>query len=137
MCGDAHSHDGGHAREHDHRHGDGHDHDHPHDHFDPERYYGGAVMLDIGGDHGALLVELDDTWLDRELFIRPAGRHDGEFHVAVWQRPTGDGVSVSAIFGSLLEGDYEVLEGPGGSVLRTVNVVGAELASIALDPSNI
>jgi hypothetical protein len=139
MCEHGPGLDHGHAHDHHHGHAHDHRHDHSHDHghvHDPERYYGGAVMLDIGGDHGALLVELDATWLDRELFIRPAGDPDGEFHVAVWRRPVEDGTTISAVFGSLVQGDYEILEGPGGGVLMGVTVTGAELMTVSVEPAH-
>ncbi len=90
----------------------------------------GAVVLDIGGDVGALIVDVPDGMDGVEIEIRPAGTdadsghghaghspadhehiqhaHGHHPHVAVVRRPTPAGPVPSAVFPELVEGDYEL-----------------------------
>jgi hypothetical protein len=88
----------------------------------------GAVLLDIGGDIGALVVSMPASMVGLEVEIRPvggrrprAGRHELDHHVphhdhghlahvAVVARPTADGHVPSLVFGDLESGEYELFE---------------------------
>ncbi|HEX4471270.1 MAG TPA: hypothetical protein VH085_04830 [Nocardioides sp.] len=81
----------------------------------------GAVMLDIGGDVGALVVAMPESTVGLEVEIRPLdGQHVHEHghehghehlaHVAVVARPVGDGVQPSLVFPELEAGSYELFE---------------------------
>src|SRR5690348_16016443 len=84
----------------------------------------GAVLLDIGGDIGALVVAMPPSTVGLEVEIRPLdgqhvpahahdhGRHEHEHlaHVAVVARPAGDGPVPSLVFGELASGRYELFE---------------------------
>ena len=80
----------------------------------------GAVLLDIGGDVGALVVTMPAGMVGTEVEIRPVGvahshPHGGHehvhhgaaadaahlAHVAVVARPVGDGTVPSLVFGDL------------------------------------
>jgi hypothetical protein len=113
----------------------------------------GAVMLDIGGDIGALIVAMPETTLGLEVEIRPldgqhvrahahshehgdehvhAHAHDHEHlaHVAVVARPVGDGVLPSLVFPELESGRYELFEkGCPDAVVLTVTVAGGEVTT--------
>lgn len=115
-----------------HGHGHGHDH-HPHTHAPLEsitHVHGGAPVLDIGGDVGALNVVLDDESAGTELFLRTADS-DVSVHTGVWTRHVGRTHVTTALFCELLEGTYWVLDADGRDV-RRVEVSGGELAELDL-----
>lgn len=89
-------------------------HDHPHTHAHPENPFAGqgSVLLDIGGDVGALVVTMPDGLEGREVEVRPAS-YDGTGHlphVAVVHRPVGTSRVPSLVFPELTEGRYELYE---------------------------
>jgi hypothetical protein len=104
----------------------------------------GAVLLDIGGDVGALIVAMPVELDGVEIEIRPVGAaagavhehvHEHEHdhahvhpHVAVVARPTASGPLPSIVFPELLEGDYELYERLDGRVRLLVSVRGGEVA---------
>jgi hypothetical protein len=107
----------------------------------------GAVLLDIGGDVGALVVEMPASTVGLEVEIRPLGEqpvhahapgaghaHGGVHlaHVAVVARPVGDGHLPSLVFADLQAGGYELFEkGRPDAVALTVEVAGGEVTSAA------
>jgi hypothetical protein len=98
---------------HDHGSGDGHGHSHDHDHEEnPWAGQGTSVLLDIGGDIGALVVTTPQELVGTEVEIRPRGvttagpQHHP--HVAVVLRPMGARLVPSLVYPELLEGDYEL-----------------------------
>jgi hypothetical protein len=115
-------------------HGHDHVHDHVHDHGqahgDSENPWAGqgSVMLDIGGDIGALVVEMPASLTGVEIEIRPAGADDEAAahhpHVAVVARPTSAGPMPSLVFPDLLEGTYELYEKGTSQVMMTAQVHG-------------
>jgi hypothetical protein len=105
----------------------------------------GAVLLDIGGDVGALVVSMPESTVGLEVEIRPLGhphpdqaphRHDHDHdhlaHVAVVARPVGYGVLPSLVFPDLEAGWYELFEkGRPEAVALRVKVSGGEVAAAA------
>jgi len=95
----------------------------------------GAVLLDIGGDVGAVVVTMPAALLGTEVEIRPVGQaahgHSHHPHVAVVNRPAGGTRIPSLVFPELLEGRYELHE-KGTQVARlTVDVRGGEVTTAA------
>ena len=112
---------------------------------------GNAVVLDIGGDVGALIVTMPAEMIDLEVEIIPAGtvrphthgngghghsHDDGGHthpvgappHVAVVPRPAPDGSVVpSLVFGELVEGSYDLYVRPDGPIRLTADVRGGEV----------
>jgi hypothetical protein len=99
----------------------------------------GAVLLDIGGDVGALVVAMPPSLVGLEVEIRPLDGshhhghehghdHDGHLHlahVAVVERPVGEGRLPSLVFGELEEGRYDLFEkGRPDDVALSVDVTG-------------
>ena len=100
----------------------------------------GAVLLDIGGDVGALVVAMPESTLGLEVEIRPLdGQHvhhhgdrqgDGHTHehlahVAVVARPVAEGRLPSLVFPALESGRYELFEkGRAEAVALWVEVTG-------------
>jgi hypothetical protein len=119
----------------------------------------GAVLLDIGGDVGALVVAMPDSMAGLEVEIRPLdgqhvpghghhhdhdhdhdhqhGRdheqghaHEHLAHVAVVARPVADGKVPSLVFPELVSGRYELFEkGRPDTVALRVEVAGGAVAS--------
>jgi hypothetical protein len=108
----------------------------------------GAVLLDIGGDVGALVVVMPESHIGLEVEIRPlAGRarvhaldHDHEHehdhphhhlaHVATVARPVAGGHQPSLVFGELEQGRYQLFEkGRPDAVALTVEVAGGAVTS--------
>jgi hypothetical protein len=100
----------------------------------------GSVLLDIGGDVGALLVTMPAALEGAEVEINridghdhdqhgPAHDHDHHHdhhrpHVAVVPRPTAAGLVHSLVFPELTEGRYELYLRPAGPVQLTVGITG-------------
>ena len=116
----------------------------------------GAVVLDIGGDVGALIVSLPAQLAGTELEICPAGRRgdvpdeggdwwDGDWrtphvhphqhgpawpHVAVLARPTPAGSEHAAVFPALRAGTYEVWRRPDGATVLVADVTGGNITTV-------
>lgn len=88
----------------------------------------GAVLLDIGGPVGALVVAMPDELVGLEIEARPVSRPVGHLpHVEVLRRPTPAGEVCSAVFAELAEGDYELYRRPAGHVELRITVTGGEV----------
>ncbi len=119
----------------------------------PENPYAGqgAVLLDIGGNVGALMVDLQADMAGVEVGILPTGTprghhrvhghshdqdHDHDHahhqpHVAVVARPTAAGVRHSLVYPELVEGTYDLFVMPDGPVMLTVAVAGGAISSVS------
>lgn len=95
----------------------------------------GPVVLDIGGDVGALVVAMPETMTGVEIEIRPVGPSRRGLahrsHVGVVGRPVGGRTIWSAVFPELREGRYELYERVGGQVRLIVDISGSEVAQIS------
>ena len=94
----------------------------------------GSVLLDIGGDVGALVVHTHPGMLGTEVEIRPAGGHHDQFHhhlphVAVVNRPVGGALVPSLVYPEVVEGRYELYVKETGLVELTVDVIGGEVST--------
>ncbi len=103
----------------------------------------GAVMLDIGGDIGALVVTMPDQLVGIEIEIEPEGGHahpghDHDHvhghshdhhreHVAVVSRPVFEGSVASLVFPALREGHYRLYDKGEDVVRLEVDVVGGQV----------
>jgi hypothetical protein len=110
----------------------------------------GAVLLDIGGDVGALIVTMPASMEGTEVEVRPtsgadlgsghshhghdpghAHLGDEHLHVAVVKRPVRDTYVASLVFPELVAGRYG-LYGKGTDDLRlTAEVRGGEVTEVA------
>jgi hypothetical protein len=89
----------------------------------------GAVVLDIGGNIGALVVTTPPALAGQEIEIRPV---DGPIpaslpHVAVVGRPTAHGLQHAAVFAELTDGDYALYLRPDGPVTLRIRIHGGEV----------
>jgi hypothetical protein len=92
--------------------------------------YDGTVMLDIGGDIGALVINTGAELHLAEIEVSPAGEtHAHRTHVAVRERRGPSGVRFAAIYPGLRAGEYTVWGG-NGEPADTVRIVGGEVAQL-------
>jgi hypothetical protein len=90
---------------------------------------GGAPVIDIGDDIGALVVFVDDADEGTELFLRPDREPASTVHTGVWTRHHRGGHVTAAVFGELVEGSYWVLDADGSDRF-SVEIRGGELTQV-------
>jgi hypothetical protein len=105
-----------------------------HDHDENPWAGQGPVLLDIGGEHGALVVTMPPTTEGLEVEVRPAGATapavGRQFpHVAVVARPGRDGPHYSLVYPDVVEGTYDLVPRPGDDVVLRVEVLGGAVAT--------
>jgi len=93
---------------------------------------GPASMLDIGGDIGAVVVQLADDTPTGELLACPRGRQSDHFHTGVHRRMAGASEAWVAVFPTVPAGDYSLLTDDGHEH-TPFTVAGGEVTSLALD----
>jgi hypothetical protein len=105
---------------------------HAHGHENPHAGQG-SVLLDIGGDIGALVVTMPAEMLDEEVEVLTGREGPGHHrpHVAVVPRPLGDGTTPSLVFPALVEGSYALVPKGTDDVHLQVDVRGGEVTSAA------
>jgi hypothetical protein len=103
----------------------------------------GSVLLDIGGDVGALVIAMPPTMLGAEVEIAPVGGHEQGHdhrhehghphrpHVAVVNRPVTKGTVPSLVFPELVEGSYELFGKGEETVLLTAEITGGQVTFLA------
>jgi hypothetical protein len=109
----------------------------------------GAVLLDIGGDVGALVVTMPAAMVGQEVEIWPPGQvlahrhqahghehthphthqHGHPQHVAVVSRPVGAGQVPSLVFPDLVEGSYGLTLKGTDEVRVSVDIRGGEVTT--------
>jgi hypothetical protein len=97
----------------------------------------GSVLLDIGGEVGALVVHTHPGMLGTEVEIRPAGGHHDHSHhhlphVAVLNRPVGGAPVPSLVYPEVVEGRYELCVKGTHNVLLTVDITGGSVTTADL-----
>src|ERR1700677_1900293 len=88
----------------------------------------GSVVLDIGGDVGALMLRPPSTLNGCEIDLDPDDETAPHTHSAVRERRLIGGVAYAAVYPSLKAGRYTV-EGTG----QRVTIVGGQVTEIAYD----
>lgn len=102
----------------------------------------GSVLLDIGGEVGALVVTMPAEMVGREIEVAPAGghrdhghdhdhghgAHSHRPHVAVVDRPV---LGPTLVFAELVEGTYELSEKGSDTISLTVDVTGGQVTAAA------
>ena len=93
----------------------------------------GCVLLDIGGDIGAVVVTAPASMVGVEVEIAPEGTafgHGHLAHVAVVRRPVQGGEVPALVFGELTAGRYALAEKGTSDVRLLVDVRGGEVTSL-------
>ena len=108
-----------------------HAHDHEHPHEDNSHAGQGMVVLDIGGDVGALVVTMPEAMLGEEIEVVTGREEPGHHrpHVAVVPRPGPGGTVPSLVFGELVEGSYALVPKGTDDVRLRVQVSGGEVTT--------
>jgi hypothetical protein len=88
-----------------------------------------ALVLDIGGNIGALVLYADETCLGSEIDVTPAGAPRGHhIHTMVRRRrATGKDV-IAGLYPELLEGSYTIWGLDDTGPIGEVNIVGAQVS---------
>lgn len=87
----------------------------------------GPVVLDIGGDIGALVIMAPGELAGREIEARPVQGNNAAQHAAVLERRAGDATVYGVVVSGLAAGDYDLALLPGGPVGDRVTIVGGEV----------
>ena len=127
---------------HEHPHGRAHPHEDAHadthsdgrDAVDLERSQlgpsdNGSVVLDIGGDFGALILMAPESMLLDEIEISPVGDDVARTHVAIRERRGPGGRRWAAIYPRLAAGEYTVWTVRGEPADR-VTITGGQVAQL-------
>jgi hypothetical protein len=93
------------ASEHDHHH-DAHHHDHHHP-LPPSTE--GSVVMEVGGDLGALVVYTPDALAGLEIELALRGDDHQFVHTEVRERRLPEGTIYAGVFPSIPSGDYTLL----------------------------
>jgi hypothetical protein len=97
--------------------------------------YAGSVILDIGGDVGALVIHAEPGSHLREIEIsRTDNPHAPRTHAAVRERRLPGEVAYLAVYPGLPRGEYVVWAAPT-TPAGTVVVVGGEISEYRLGAS--
>jgi hypothetical protein len=112
-----------------HEHERSHDgHSHTHECYS-DRAHPEYVVLDIGGDRGALIVYTDPSWHGSEIEISRDGQDDNRSHKDVLERGRATHPAFTAVFDQLPEGAYTLLA-RGAARERGVQVSGGVVAEL-------
>jgi hypothetical protein len=105
-------------------------HVHGHSHENPHAGQG-SVLLDIGGDVGALVVTMPASMLGEEVEVLTGREERGHHrpHVAVVPRPGPGGTVPSLVFGELVEGSYALVPKATDDVRLRVHVSGGKVTT--------
>ncbi len=88
----------------------------------------GSVLLDIGGDVGALIIITPARMAGEEIHISPLHDPAGRTHALVRERRLGPASCHAAVYPALAAGDYTIWR-PAGSPAGTVRIDGGAAAS--------
>jgi hypothetical protein len=90
----------------------------------------GSVVLDIGGDVGALILRASRACQGREIDLIPDDTTAPHVHSAVRERRTPLGSSFAAVYPQLLEGWYTI-----DGTLQRLSIAGGRVIEVAFDES--
>ena len=93
------------------------------------------LVLDIGGDTGALVINAAADRDQAEIEISPAGS-DARSHNVVRARAAGGGTRYAAVFPALPGGDYVVWQDTAAAA-GTITIHGGQVTSFRLGASEI
>lgn len=86
----------------------------------------GSVVLDVGGQVGALILQTPADLAGAEIEISPQVPGARRTHACVRERPGGRGTHYAAVYQGLAEGDYTVWS-EAGAPLASVRVTGGRI----------
>jgi hypothetical protein len=87
-----------------------------------------ALVLDIGGDIGALVLYAEESWLGMEIDVTPLGApRSHHMHTMIRRRRAVDREFIAGVFPELSEGTYTVW-GIDGHPLGDVTIRGGHVS---------
>lgn len=89
----------------------------------------GSVLLDIGGDVGALIIHTPTELLGAEIEISATADGSPRTHVAVRERHGPSGIRYAAIFPQLTCGTYCVWD-LDGTLAQQITITGGSVTEI-------
>jgi hypothetical protein len=89
----------------------------------------GSVVLDIGGETGALVIHTDAQRLGEEIEVTCVDNGGWRTHVAVLKRRIPRGTAYAAVFSALREGDYRIL-GAAAPPAACARVIGGGVVEV-------
>jgi hypothetical protein len=92
----------------------------------------GSVMLDIGGDIGAMVLRVPPMLDGHEFEIEASDLSIPRTHSAVRERRLDSGTFYAAVYISLKEGDYRVVESG-----QNFTVVGGKITEVNFYSSDV
>ena len=90
---------------------------------------GENVVLDIGGDVGALVIYTDPQLSGQEIEIRRTGDDGPKAHTEVHPRRLGDAGVHAAVFAALIAGEYDLWP-PGVAGPVSVRIDGGRVTEL-------
>ncbi len=94
---------------------------------------GGSLVLDIGGDIGALIAYLPESFAGTEVYISVADGSEPFTHTGVHPRGAGGTLRQTAVYPELTTGDYQLWHPADASPLgEPVHVEGGAVAELNL-----
>lgn len=87
------------------------------------------VVLDIGGDIGALIVYAEPDLYDTPIELSPVGADDEKFHQHVLERPMPGKTMYAAVFDKVTQGTYTIWL-RGEARIRDFEVTGATVSEV-------
>jgi hypothetical protein len=99
-----------------------------HEHYSA-RKHPEFVVLEIGGEIGALIIHADAAMSGVEIEISRTGEDDHRSHKEVLERRAGEDAAYTAVFDQLAEGTYTLWCG-GQPYTRNVRIDGGVIAEL-------
>ncbi len=93
------------------------------------------VVLDIGGDIGALIVYAEPDLYDTPIELSPAGADDERFHQHVLARPIAGKTMYAAVFDKVTQGTYTIWLHREARI-RDFEITGATVSEVDWRDSN-
>src|SRR5947209_5298140 len=94
-----------------------------------ERVHTEHVVLDIGGDIGALILYTDPEQVNAEIEMTPKGSNTGHFHNQVHERRMNGRSVFAAVYPQIRAGEYDIWR-DASTVAGSVTIVGGEVATV-------
>ena len=89
-----------------------------------------AIVLDIGGQIGALILYADPAWLGVEIDLSPEGApRSHHVHTMIRRRRAPDREIIAGVYPELQAGAYTLWH-PDGSELARVTIEGGRVAEV-------
>jgi hypothetical protein len=109
----------------------GHEARHGHSEVVPGPSGEASVVLDIGGDRGAVVLFTPPVLEGEEIELRPVGQPWDGTHTAVRRRELQSVTRYAGVFGSVVAGHYEArLRGVDDDTVVPVSVIGGTVSEV-------